>query len=171
MAKLFKQATWLQGKNTEGYGPKPIPNTLDMMISEVIDCWRLLDEQERIQEAEAISDDQRAALLAYSERMASNAVRLKSRLDLVRGIIALAIDGWRFEWRENVMLVSLHFNSANKIGVSPQDLFLEASNCLSEQVKDALLAFLRRKPEDQKIEAMGFRESSDSDGFRYERVW
>jgi hypothetical protein len=168
---LFEGATWLRASNNHGYGPTPIPQPQDLKISELIRGWMTLDDRARAEAAEAIEEEQRATLLAFSERMASLAVRRQDSTLIVLGVVALGVDGWRYDWRDNVLVLSLHYDAARRCGRSPEVLFDEAARLLPRKPKEALGQFLRRSNEDKSIEAMGYRAAADADGFRYLRNW
>ena len=169
-AQIF-DVEWLGVENSEGYGLPPIPNRRDEQISSLIRQRASLSAAERGKSIDVINEDRSATLLAYSERMASLAVRRNSRELLLLGLLALCLDGWKGDWRENTLLLCLHFDAAMKIGVAPGDVFGGAANLLSAPVGASLEAFLVRAPEDQTLSAMGYEESADSDGFRYRRCW
>ena len=82
-------------------------------------------------ESSTISDSQRVTLLAYSETMASKAVRDKSRTDIYFGLLALGIDGWRVDWRDNTMALNLHYHSTVLICVEPPALFTEVATSMA----------------------------------------
>jgi hypothetical protein len=167
----FAGASWLEAEQNRGYGLLPIPNKRDDEISALIEWWMALGQEDRVREAAAISESQRQTLLAYSERMASFTVRFQNPKAILLGLVALGIDGWRFDWRENVMLLSLHYNSARKLGLSPNDLFARAAAVLPPEAAHALDEFLQRADKDKSLNVMGFEEGSDENGFRYKRTW
>jgi hypothetical protein len=103
--------------------------------------------------------------------MASLAVRKKDRDIIIRGLIVLGVDGWRIDWRDNTMMLSLHNRSAELIGVEPASVFADAAKYLSLKVRKSFEQFLERKKEDISFDAMGFIESEDENGFRYKRTW
>jgi hypothetical protein len=94
---LFASCDWLLSQNNRGYGTLPIPQPRDSEIStlsrqskrqpstprairpNLLRAWIALDEVARKQSALEISDEQRPTLLAYSERMASLAVRERNQ--------------------------------------------------------------------------------------------
>ena len=171
MSVLFRSATWLEGTSTNGYGTWPIPHDLDQSITALIGDWCDLGDEQRIGESSTITARQCQTLLAYSERMASKAVRTRDSECIRLGLIALGVDGWRTDWRDNIMVLSLHARSSEIIGADPSTLFGEAGQCLAPNVQRSFELFLQRDPEDRSIEAMGFTESRDEDGFRYKRTW
>jgi hypothetical protein len=164
-------AAWLSTSNNEGYGLLPLPTGRDEEISALIRQWMTLNVAERRETPCSIGDEQRTTLLAYSERMASLAVRKSDGELILLGLLALGLDGWRTDWRDNVLLLCLHFDACQKIGIEANDIFKHASTLLPSNVGSALTAFLNRSPEDQSLDVMGYKESSDSDGFRYARTW
>ena len=168
---LFLSAEWLRAENNHGYVPLPITQPRDHQIAELLKTWMKSDEANRKQTALRLSSDQGQTLLAFSERMASLAVRQKDEDLLILGLVALGIDGGREDWRENVLVISLHFDAARRIGSDPKRIFEAAANFLCEKSADGLLSFLRRSEHDQSIDAMGYVATEDSGGFRYKRTW
>jgi hypothetical protein len=167
----FFSADWLLTENNHGYGKVPIPQPRDGEITSQIKNWMGLSELARQESASHILDKQRFLFLAYSERMASLAVREDSEELLVLGLIALGLDGWRFDWCENLLVVSLHYDAAERIGANPETVFERAAALLSEKPADGLRSFLRRSARDRSLEAMGYIAHSDDQGFRYKRTW
>ena len=159
------------GNSTDGYGSWPIPHTLDQKIGSLIEDWCELPRGDRDREATTIVEEQAAVLRAFSERMATLAVRSRDRHLLFLGLLALGIDGGLVDWREDILLLSLHFDAAKKVGIAPNEVFSEAGKLLPSRVSEVLTAFLNRSPEDQSLEVMGYEESSDEGGFRYRRTW
>jgi hypothetical protein len=168
---FFSSADWLHRESNRGYGLLPIPQPRDDQISDLLRAWMTQDEATRKQSALQISDEQRLTLLTYSERMASRAVRERNNDLVVLGLVALGVDGWRADWRENVLITSLHFDAAQRIGANPAAAFETASSLLPEKSAQALRGFLRRSSRDQSLDAMGYVAGKDDDGFRYRRTW
>jgi hypothetical protein len=171
MNDLFESCAWLHCQNNIGYGPQPIPQARDSEISDLLRVWMALDEFDRKQSALKITDAQRLTLLAYSERMASLAVRERNQYLVTLGLVALGVDGWRGDWRENALIVSLHYDAAERIGASPRAIFDSAARLLTEEPAQALRAFLGRSAHQKSLEAMGYAAGTDDDGFRYQRTW
>jgi hypothetical protein len=168
---LFSLADWLRAENNRGYGPLPIPQPRDAEISNLLKNWMALDGPSRMASAIGIQEEQRFTLLAYSERMASLAVRERNPELLILGLLALAIDGWRGDWRDNVSVVSLHHDAAQRIGVSSENIFETVARLVSKTPADGLRSFLHRSARDKSIEAMGYVVEADNDGVRYRRTW
>jgi hypothetical protein len=171
MTSLFSSASWMIGSSTDGYGTWPIPHALDQKIGSLIENWCELPREDREREATTISEEQAAVLRAFSERMATLAVRNSDQHLLILGLLALGIDGGSVDWREDTLILSLHLDAAKKVGVAPDNVFCEAGKLLPGRVSEVLTGFLNRSPEDQSLETMGYEESSDEGGFRYRRTW
>ena len=167
---IFSDAHWLRTEN-QGYGQLPIPRVLDHKIHQVISKWIDLNENARKEAAKSIQESQRFAFLAFSERMASLAVRKKSTDLIFTGLVALGVDGWRYDWRDNVLLLALHYDAALKLGIEPNVVFDQAAMLMDNEVAEGIRSFPRRSKEDKSLEAMGYREGNDDDGFRYMRTW
>jgi hypothetical protein len=168
---FFSSATWLNSSEYRGFGPMPIPIPLDIRISDLLRSWMQLDKESREAATLEFKKAYWTIFLAYSERMASLAVRKCDRELIVLGLIALGIDGWRYDWRENMLLLPLHYDAGLRCGFSSKDAFEESAGYLSQEPAKGLGAFLIRSEHDRSIEAMGYQIGSDTDGFRYRRNW
>jgi hypothetical protein len=166
---LFSSYTWLSREEFRGYGARPIPQPRDSDISNVLRAWMALDVVDRKQSE--VSGDQRWIMLAYSERMAALAVRARSQDLITLGLIALGVDGWNDDWRDNLPIVALHYDAAKRIGANPEDIFESAAGLLPDKPASALRSFLRRSAHDKSLKAMGYIVGNDDDGFRYQRTW
>jgi hypothetical protein len=169
---LFAAADWLKVENNQGFGLLPIPRPRDGEIEALLCSWMALDAQARQASAQGILEEQRFTLLGYSERMASLAVRKRDQRLVVLGLVALGVDGWRLgDWRDNALLISLHYDAAQRIAADAGALFENAASLLPPKPASALRSFLRRPAVDKTIEAMGYVVETNADGFRYRRTW
>jgi hypothetical protein len=168
---LIASADWLRVENNRAYGPLPIPQPIDDEITELLRTWAGLDPSERLAASLRVLDNQRFTLTAYSERMASLAVRTRDIEKIFFGLLALGIDGWRNDWRDNVTILSVHHDAAQRLSVVAEPVFERAAALLSPKVATAFAGFLERTPATKSISAMGYVASSDDDGFRYLRSW
>jgi hypothetical protein len=164
-------AEWLSPDHNYGYGPLPIPQVRDEQTTELLRAWMNLDHVSRTEAASEITDMRARVFLAYGERMASFAVREHDEDFLVLGLIAVGLDGWRYDWRENVLKLPLFYDAATRLGVSPEVIFSKTYAFLSEKVVTGLEGFLRRSPHDKSLAVMGYIAGSDDQGFRYIRTW
>lgn len=168
---IFSSAAWLGVDFNIGYGTLNIPSLRDEEITKLIEAWIELDTAARQVAAQQIMETQRFTLLAYSERMASYAVRTRDQRRIFLGLLALGVDGWKGDWRDNAEILCLHYDAAKVIGAVPNQIFEKAAKFLPLKVATALRLFIQRSPEDKSLEAMGYSAASDEDGFRYKRGW
>ena len=168
---IFENANWLNSEHNQGYGKLPIPVQRDEQITRLMLEWGHLNVDERELTSSSITESQAPTFYAYSQRMASLAVRTAQQKYIVLGLLAVGVQGWNHDRRDDILILSLHFDASNKLGISPELVFKSAAELLAPRVKSALKEFLARSPEDQSIQAMGYIESNDSEGFRYKRTW
>jgi hypothetical protein len=167
---LIASAEWLKVENNRGYGKLTIPQPTDDQITELLQTWVALSPSERLAASLRVLDEQRFTLLAYSGRMASLAVRTHDAEKIFFGLLALGVDDWGGDWRENILVLALHYDAAERLGVV-EPVFARAAAFLSPKLATALASFLRRSPADKSLKAMGYVAASDDDGFRYHRTW
>lgn len=161
----------LEAKNNQGYGQQPLPHPRDFQISELLEAWMKLDAAARQTFLEGISAEKRPTLMVYAERMASMAVREGDQSMVVRGLLALSLNVQPDDRRGVDALLSLHYDAARRLAVEPSLLFEKTASLLPVSSENILRSFLRRKPKDQSLEAMGYQAGEDADGFRYRRTW
>jgi hypothetical protein len=169
-ASPFLSADWLRSSSNIGYGALPIPQSLDSEITQLLEAWTRLNPSQRAAAVLQISNEQRQTLLAYGERMASLSVRNFDARLIHYGLLAVGIDGWLSDRRDNVMIVSLLYDAANRIGAEPRAIFESASALLVDMPASAIRRFLLRSAEDKSLAAMGYIAGADLDGFRYLRT-
>jgi hypothetical protein len=169
--EMFPLASWLNDAGNEAYFTSAIPHQRDEEIAALIDAWLSMAPLDRQVAASRISESQRSTLLTYGVRAASLAVRECKQEHSFHGLLALGLDGWRHDWRDNVMGLALHFDAALKLGCSPEKSFNDAAAHLSLKAATAFRSFLNRPPEARTLTSMGYIESSDVNGFRYKRTW
>jgi len=127
------------------------------------------------QVANAFSIRDSQILLTYAARMATQVLREGSTSRLTDGLVAHLIEGERDDWRENVIVLTLLFDAARKLGVDPLPIFDHvASLAAGDAAAETLGGFRKRKPEMLTIESMGYRTAMSAQGVRYEpdpAVW
>ena len=163
-------AEWLRQENWHGFGKLPIPQPRDLQMSQLLRDFRKMDAAQRQRELENVRDEDRFVYLSYSERMATLAVRRTDRELIVLGLIANGIDGWRVDFRDNMLILPLHYDAAMRCGFTPTDVFDEAAAYLAKVPADVIRPWPRDAP-DKSLAAMGYVADTDSDGFRYRRTW
>jgi predicted proteasome-type protease len=106
--------------------------------------------------------------LTFSERMAVLAVRENSQARLWQALLAQVVEDFRWDYRENLMVLSVVYHSAKKIGADAKELFQRAADLAGARAADYLRAFSLHP---RSIRSMGYREVIAEDGFRYQRDW
>jgi hypothetical protein len=170
LAMLIGLEERLRQEKATGYDRESIPNQLDDEIRVLTTSFLNGTDLERALIISTFNENHSMTLLLFSERMASLAVRRNSEEILLAGLIAHLIENWRLDPRENLVRLSLLYHAAVKIGCPPEELFSRASAYAPKDIADQLHAFVHRRPRNKAIEAMGYCESRDADGFRYERM-
>ncbi|HCN76762.1 MAG TPA: hypothetical protein DIT13_06160 [Verrucomicrobiales bacterium] len=154
-----------------GYGPRPIPHDLDGAVDRFIDAYLSATHEER-RLLECLPTNAASVLLAFAERQATLAVRVKSKELLVRALIAVGLSAEiRADEREGMMILPLPWHSAQFLDYNPADVFKQAATVLPAVGAQALVSFSQRSPDDQTLDCMGYRTGSDEGGFRYVRTW
>jgi len=161
----------LDSESNMGYPDRELPCPLDASISRLVDSFIAAAKEERERMASQITDEHSFTLLVFGERMASLAVRQRSPASLKRALAALALEEGRWDPREDMLVLSLIYNAAVKLGLDAASLFEEAAGLALPRMATYFRAFPARSDEEKSIEAMGYRESSTPDGFVYERTW
>lgn len=149
------------------YGPAPIPDPRDELVSELIDRAQTGGPAAVASLSASASERGRRVLRAYGERMSSLAVRRRDQALLVRAVIAIVLGGLDQNALEALMVMPLVENSARLLDVNLPSVFEKASAVVGHPGSVNLMVWLTRKPEDRTIASMGFVESSDEGGFRY----
>jgi hypothetical protein len=129
-----------------------------------------MDEGARHAACQQLTTTPAVALEMYSERMASLAVRTKDSELILLALLALSIDDWRYDWRNNIVLSTMQWDAATRIGGDAFALFEKAASLLPANAAAGLRSFARRSPDLQSLEIMGLAAGSGGGGFRYKRV-
>jgi hypothetical protein len=159
-----------------GYGPLRIPDIRDDRIRAFVAKIKTPEDFDAA--ARLLAPEHEWRLIAFSERMASLAVRQQSSTDLRDGLIAntLAYMVTR-DWRDVMLVLAPLFRAAELISPDPVEGFAAAAEIIGPTegrwgTADAwLLNFAHRKPENRTLAVMGYVEDRDEDGFRFRRTW
>jgi hypothetical protein len=100
----------------------------------------------------------------YGKTMAVEAVRDHDEAKIFKGLVALAVENQVFDWRDSLMVLTLVYHSAIKIGADAPDLFRRVAAISTSQTADSYLQFLASTPEQRDIVKFGFKEGTDLDG-------
>lgn len=159
----------LESENLAGYGSWSLPCPVDDEISKIINIFLASKlDASKISFSKAKTS---FLFLAFSERMAILGVREPSENRLFEGLVAHVIEDFRYDPRENLLVLSLLYYSALKIGLNPVNLFQKVAGFATPKSANYILEYARREPEAQDIHLMGYKEVVTPDGFSYERTW
>lgn len=116
-----------------------------------------------------LETDAHYVLHNFGYRMAMLSVRENSYDYLLKGLVALSLAATKSDYENILMTLSLFYRSAEKLNVDPEKLFTEASQYApSPAVAEFILGYLRRSPENRRIEIMGFKEVDGPSGLIYQ---
>ena len=162
--------TFLVSDQTKGYGKRPIPDSIDSDVRELI--GGLLGYKPDKREAALSLMKRRGSLFcAFAERMASLAVRTADASIITDGMHALGCAASIMYWKEIIPVISLLYDAAQRIHADPIDILAKCHEEADPSLKVLIDKFLEGGPSDRSISAMGYEESKDADGFRYARNW
>ncbi|MGH9754193.1 MAG: hypothetical protein ACREA2_15555 [Blastocatellia bacterium] len=149
------------------YSDKPMPCELDDDFHGLINLFSQASPAEREAILKRIDANLARALMAFSWRMGVWGARKNSREMLLKGLIALVIDGGKFDIRDTISIMPVLYHSAVKINVDPQSLFDEAAAYYPNDVAGILSKFPKRKPQDRSLQAFDYMEVSTPEGIDY----
>ncbi len=110
-------------------------------------------------------------LLGFSYGAAILGLRQKSEQRLRVGLVAHAIEDLAAgDVRDNLVILTLLFDAAKRIGSDPSTLFREVAGTSAPAMSAVLLDYLKRDPQLQTPECMGFREVETPEGVGYQQV-
>jgi hypothetical protein len=151
------------------YYYRPIPCEFDSELSNLVNVFMKATLSERGRIISAIPAEYAAFLNTFSERTAALGVRERSRQRILEGLIALIMEDYKGDWRENIGCLAPLYDSATKIGVDPLVLFTEAASYWKNESAEIISKFPLRIPEQRSLKSMLYKEVFAADGFRYEK--
>ena len=152
-----------------GYYKQSIPSDIDLKLRELISNIISLQRNDIESIIERVSGDNARVLGLFAERMASLAVRQNSIEPVKDGLLALLIYSRTEDPRDVLLVLSLLHDAAIKTAGAAQAVFSDVSSIIGGA--DLLNDFLSRSDEDKSIDAMGYEESKNEEGFLYVRTW
>jgi hypothetical protein len=171
LEKITESMRQLNPARLAGWGASRIPNEIDDEITDVIECYLELDAGGKRKVRESVERDQKFVFLAFAERMASLAIRLRSQEPLTMAMMAMFLQIGTGDMREDILILTLIYTAAHKLGLDPRSLFLGSARQFGLDDTSGLEAFLKRSDEDKSLASMGYVEGTDEDGFRFVRTW
>lgn len=151
------------------YYQQPIPCELDDGIRDILADLYGHDQKDIELISTSVSNDNGRVLGLFAERMASLAVRQNSIEPVKSGLFALLIYIKTEDPRDVLLVLSLLHDAVIKVGDIPKTIFNEVGTLFGGI--SFLSDFLNRSDEDKSIDAMGYEESKNEEGFLYVRAW
>jgi hypothetical protein len=161
----------LSSPASDGYLQMPLPCALDDRVGVLAKVFVAADPPEKRRIMDIFGLEQAFALLTFAERMAILGLRSGSHNPLVKGLAALAIEGFRMDSRESLPILSLLNRSAEKNGIDTAVLLEDAARYSLAETAEQFRAFAQRTPRDKTIEAMGYSHQVTAEGPTYVRKW
>jgi hypothetical protein len=170
MESLDVTIEFLGSEATDGYGPSQIPSVIDDGVRSLLRAIFPDDGSVRTDIISRLVERHGFVFVAFGERMAAYAVRTTLGNFLHEGIRALSLASCLLYYKEVVPIVSLLHRAAQKIGLDAHSLFVGVPYP-NNQFQSAVEGFAGRDEADRSVEAMGYVEAQDQEGFRFNRTW
>jgi hypothetical protein len=151
------------------YLPQPIPVSRDREIFDLLS--RAIADNHVARFRGAIKEGHANVLSAFSERMASMAVRQKDLDVLSRGLVALLLAWRETDSKESLPIMALYCDAIRILDLNSVSLVDSVRQILGDVLVEPFVAFLARSEANRSLQAMGYSRASDHDGFRYIRNW
>jgi hypothetical protein len=151
------------------YLPQPIPTARD---GEICTLLSLTIADHRVARfAHCLEDGHAMVLRAFSERMASAAVRARDPEKLRLGLIALLLAWPGPDSRDSLTILPLFCDASGILGLDSASFVATVRQSIGDQLSAPFVEFLTRSDKNQSLKSMGYSRGADKDGFRYIRNW
>jgi hypothetical protein len=137
----------------------------NQVVKSLIVEFSHLETNQRMTLRQALNVPVSLVLLDYAWDSSMEAVRQQSRERIREGLLALAIEDGRLDFRDSLLSVAVLMRSARKFDLDPTELWLEtAGYCDNEQFK----AIVRRFVEEDQSKDWPIYETTSERGLTYE---
>jgi hypothetical protein len=153
------------------YDDAALPSVTDAAVTALVEKFMTATASQREQLSATIPMKFRAYFMSFAVRMATLGVRERSEIRLLHGLVALAIENFQVDWREDLMTLAPLNDAAIRVGADPVALFDKAASFASAPAAQQLRAFVRRHPDLKDIKVMGFSARDAPEGFAYVFGW
>ena len=151
---------------------RTLPDELKLEVSQLVECFRVLDPQSLSLMSAAVKPRFSFVFLWYAKEMSVQAVRQRDHRLIFEGLASLAIENAAFDLRESIIVMTLLFNSALKLGADAPGLFLKAATLAgNNELAGALANFPNRPEEKRAISVFNFAEAETNEGLHLCRAW
>ncbi len=157
------------GDDIDTYDQSSLPSDSDETVADLIHLFKESSDNIRVYIRNRLNTKADSwLLLAFAERMSILAVREISTERISDGLLAIVLENFSHDDREDMLILSLLHHSALKINADPLYIFDKAAEISTPECADILKNFAR-KP--KHIYTMGYIEVTTQDGFSYLRTW
>ena len=163
---LALQLERLDVRPARGYYESRIPSPADSEIARSIRAFTEAGPYDQAEFRSALDADRCGLLQAWSERIATLAVRLDSSRPLVLGLVGLSLAATS-DSHEAALVAPLHRRSAEKLGIDAAEVFDDAAGWSDAE---GAVWLEEMRDSDEQPEDAGYVEDADADGFRYQRA-
>ena len=161
---------YLAGLKVVIYYAEPIPSLTDERLRVMVERFVRGTAVEQEQFQLALAPEQRSLFGIYGHRAATLAVRQNSRDWLFTGLIGAVMANYIIPPKRNVdVSLAVYHHCAQKIGVSPAELFAEAAQHAQPDLAQKLHHFGHRA--DVNLKQFGWQEQKTPEGVRYKFSW
>lgn len=147
-----------------------LPSQLDRDFIDLAEFFKKAPAKARHQITQAIPVEKGLAILERGTRLAILADRSANPRLLVDALVAHAIEGARWDYRENILRLALVTHVAKKLGVDDHPIFDEAAAVAEPTVADLLREFVGRPASMKTIRSSGLEEIQTSEGVDYRQI-
>lgn len=153
------------------YAAERLPSDTDKQILQLTRVFREGSEEQRTLIRDQVTDEYTYGLLTFAKRMAVLTVRKEEVKWAKEGLLAVAIENFNLDQREDMPMLCLLNHSITKIGADPVAVFEEVARYAEPDVSETMMRYVKKKEREKSIAAMGYEEVSGADGFDYKRKW
>ena len=167
---LDESVQYLSGLKVVIYYAEPLPSATDERLRGMVDQFLRQTAVEQEQFQQTLAQEHRSLFGIYGHRAATLAVRQNNQAWLHSGLVGAVIANYVVPPKRNVDIsLAVYHHCAQKIGVSPAELFAQAAHYARPPLAQKLLAFGRRG--DIHLKKFGWQEQKTPEGIRYKFFW
>ena len=161
---------YLFGLKVAIYYAEPLPSTTDERLRAIVERFMRGTAVEQEQFQLSLDQAQRSLFGIFGHRAATIAVRQNDQAWLFSGLVGAVIANYVIPPKRNVdVSLAVYHHCAQKIGISPAELFTQAAEYAQPELAQKLHAFGHRA--DVHLKQYGWQEQKTPDGVRYKFSW
>lgn len=162
----FESFQSLKGRGLD-FIDRELPPETNESIERLIDAFVIADPREREEIAARVECGMSFIFDRYARLAAVGSVRRSDPDLLRRGLIALAIENAKPDWRDTLAYLAFIYRSAGKLNVNASELFHAIAQIACPPFRRLLEGFLGRDEVDRTIESFHWKETGEGETFAY----